>query len=120
MSPLAEATVAVLAVVGGAAALVGSVALVRLPSTLMRLHATGKTATLGLAGVLLAALVEAASRGTPSGRELLLPLFVALVSPVAAQRLASAARHRGLRDPDPRGGPGDRSGEPRPPDAVDS
>ena len=59
---LHELAVAVLLLVGSFFTLVGSIGLVRLPDFFMRLHGPTKATTLGVGGVLLAAIVQARGR----------------------------------------------------------
>jgi multicomponent K+:H+ antiporter subunit G len=88
-----EAIVSLLLVVGGLATLLSAIGLARLPDFFMRLHAPTKSATLGVGGMLVAAMVDAAALGNPGARELLIMLFIFVAAPVSAQLLAKAALH---------------------------
>ncbi len=55
---------------------------------------TTKATTLGVGGVLLAAMAVGAARGTWSVAELLVTLFIFVTAPVSANLLAQAALHR--------------------------
>lgn len=90
---LLEATVSFFLVVGGLFVLLGAVGLARLPDFFMRLHAPTKAATLGVGGMLIAAMIDAAALGNPGARELLITLFIFVAAPVSAQLLAKAALH---------------------------
>jgi multicomponent K+:H+ antiporter subunit G len=90
---LIEALVSFFLVVGGLFVLLGAVGLARLPDFFMRLHAPTKAATLGVGGMLVAAILDGAAMGTPGVRELLIALFIFVAAPVSAQLLAKAALH---------------------------
>jgi multicomponent K+:H+ antiporter subunit G len=93
--PLAwQAVIGALLVVGGVFALVGAIGLVRFRDFYMRLHAPTKATTLGVGGVLLAALAAGAAQGRFSVAELLITLFIFITAPVSANLLAQAALHR--------------------------
>jgi multicomponent K+:H+ antiporter subunit G len=121
-----EIVVSALVVLGAAFALLGSLGLARFPDFYMRLHGPSKATTLGIGCLLAAALVHFGVRGALSFHEVLFTLFVALTTPVSAQLLARAARHRGVRDlrgTDPQLREAERdarsaSVEPRPPGGV--
>jgi multicomponent K+:H+ antiporter subunit G len=91
--------------VGGAFfALVGSLGLLRLSDPMRRLHGPTKASTLGVGGVLLAAMLHHAAWGDGIGvRELLITLFLFIAAPVAAHLLAKAelARDPAQRPPLP-------------------
>jgi multicomponent K+:H+ antiporter subunit G len=89
-----QVVIIVLLLVGGLFALVGAIGLVRFRDFYMRLHAPTKATTLGVGGVLLAAMVVSALQGTFSVAELLITLFVFITAPVSANLLAQAALHR--------------------------
>jgi multicomponent K+:H+ antiporter subunit G len=86
---LHEWAVAVLLLVGSFFTLVGAIGLVRLPDFFMRLHGPTKATTLGVGGVLLAAIVQAASAGFAM-RELLIAVFLFMTAPVSAYLMAQA------------------------------
>ena len=98
---IAEWLAAALLLVGAFFTLVGSLGLLRLPDFFMRLHAPTKASTLGLGGVLLASMVQAAAEGRFGLAELLITLFVFVTAPVSANLLAQAALHLELRSKAP-------------------
>lgn len=104
MNPLAEIVIALLLILGGGFALVGSLGLARLPSLMTRLHGPTKATTLGVGSCLVASMVYfPASGGTYSAHELLITLFLFITAPVSANMIAKAHLHRqgwGL-DPNP-------------------
>lgn len=105
---ITEIVVALLLLIGGGFALVGSWGLVRLPDPMTRLHAPTKAATLGVGGVLIASMLYATVvRGAPSWHELLITLFLFLTAPVTGLFIAKAQMHLSW-DPDelPRPAPG--------------
>ena len=89
-----QAVVIALLLVGGLFALVGAIGLVRFRDVYMRLHAPTKATTLGVGGVLLAAMAVGVAQGTWSVAELLITLFIFVTAPVSANLLAQAALHR--------------------------
>ncbi len=103
-----EIIVALLLLVGGAFALVGSWGLVRLPDPMTRLHAPTKAATLGVGGVLIASMLYATVlRGSPSWHEVLITLFLFLTAPVTGLFIAKAHMHLNWKpDELPRPSPG--------------
>ncbi|WP_295886124.1 monovalent cation/H(+) antiporter subunit G [uncultured Thiohalocapsa sp.] len=92
-----ELMVAALVLLGAAFALLGSLALVRLPDFYTRLHGPTKATTLGVGATLLASALHLGV-GTGAPRELLVLLFLFATAPVSAQLLARAARHLGVED----------------------
>lgn len=102
-----EVAVAVLLLLGGAFALIGSIGLVRFPDVYMRLHAPTKASTLGVGGVLLASLLLRWGGGTFGAHELLITLFMFVTAPVSANLMAMAALHLRL--------PSRAAGVPEPP-----
>jgi multicomponent K+:H+ antiporter subunit G len=95
MDFLIEALVALLLVVGGGFAIVGSYGLVKLPDFMTRLHGPTKATTLGVGGVLMASMAYFGGvEGEFSLHELLVTLFLFLTAPVTANMLAKAWLHR--------------------------
>jgi multicomponent K+:H+ antiporter subunit G len=87
--PLAwQVVIGALLVVGGAFALIGAIGLVRFRDFYMRLHAPTKATTLGVGGVLLAAMAAGAAQGRWSVAELLIARFIFVTAP----RLRNACR----------------------------
>ena len=91
--------------VGGFFGLVGAIGLVRLPDFLMRLHGPTKATTLGVGGVLVAALLYFVGSGRWVVHELLIAVFLFVTAPVSALMLAKAGLHERLASraplPDP-------------------
>ena len=90
-----EILVTVLLLVGSFFILVGSIGLLRLPDFFMRLHGPTKATTLGVGGMLLAAIVYAIDGGL-SVRELLITLFLFITAPVSAFLLGQVGLRRRL------------------------
>ena len=85
--------VASLALAGGLFfMLVGAVGVVRLPDAYQRIHAASKCTTLGLAGMLIAAILHVWSLDI-AGKALLVIAFVFVASPIGSHLLAKAAHH---------------------------
>jgi multicomponent K+:H+ antiporter subunit G len=97
----------VLLVIGGLAALIGTVGLLRLPSFYARMHAPTMASTLGTGCVLIASmLVSSALLRRPSVHELLIALFVVITAPIASMLLMRAGIHRdAMRNMAPKSGP---------------
>lgn len=102
MSPLSEAAVAALIVLGALFVLLGSIGLARLPDFLTRLHGPTKATTLGVGALLLASAIFFSSRenGGISLHELAILFFLFITAPVTAHLLAKAALHRQRRADD--------------------
>jgi multicomponent K+:H+ antiporter subunit G len=94
---LFDGLVAILLVAGAAFSLIGSLGLLRLPDFFMRLHGPSKATTIGIGSLLLASSVYTSVRGPGvSLHEFMIPLFIAITTPVSSHLLAKAARHRRL------------------------
>lgn len=89
-----EILVSTLLLVGSCFILVGALGLVRLPDFFMRLHGPTKATTLGVGGMLLAAVVHAIEGFTV--RELLIVLFLFITAPVSAYLLGQVGLRRRL------------------------
>jgi len=77
--------------------LTGTFGLLRLQDVYSRMHATSKSTTLGVVGVLLAALLYLRFLGLSSGlKELLILGFLFLTAPVGAHMIARAAYRAGV------------------------
>lgn len=95
MSALADAAIVVLLLMGGGFALIGSWGLVRLPSTMERLHGPTKATTLGLGALLIASVAYFQLRlGTWTVHELLISLFLFITAPISANMIAKVHLHR--------------------------
>lgn len=121
MSVIADIAITVLLILGCGFALIGSWGLVRLPSTMERLHGPTKATTLGLGALLLASVVYFQARlGVWTAHELLISLFLFITAPISANMIAKVHLHRarlgkareddGIAGPPPRPG-GEGNGE---------
>ena len=73
-------------------AFVGSLALVKLPGTMRRLHGPTKMATLGIGALLLASVLHfAAAHNSVTLHELLITVFLVLTAPVSAHMIAKVS-----------------------------
>lgn len=87
-----EVITSLLLLLGTLFAFAGSLGLLRLPDIFCRLHATGKSSTIGVISIVLASFVYFTAReGVPSIKELLTIVFVFLGGPVGAHMIARAA-----------------------------
>ena len=115
---LADVVISALIVLGAAFALIGSWALVRLPTLMERLHGPTKATTLGLGGMLVASvLFFQANQGIWSAHELLISLFLFITAPISANMIAKVYLHR--RRTDPSGNVETPAGPPPPPGTGD-
>jgi multicomponent K+:H+ antiporter subunit G len=95
MSVIADIAVTVLLILGAGFALIGSWGLVRLPSTMERLHGPTKATTLGLGALLIASVVYFQARlGIWTAHELLISLFLFVTAPISANMIAKVHLHR--------------------------
>lgn len=88
-----EILASALLLLGGGFALVGAIGLARLPDLFMRLHGPTKATTLGLGGIVLAAMLHGRTLAP-----LAISLFLFITAPVVAHLVAKAAireRERG-------------------------
>lgn len=85
-----------LMIVGSLFCLVAAVGMLRLPDTLIRMHAATKAGTLGAGCILMAEAVVAAELGTTI-KAIAVIVFLLLTAPVAAHLIARAAYHRGIQ-----------------------
>ncbi|WP_284265956.1 Na+/H+ antiporter subunit G [Roseicyclus amphidinii] len=107
MSQTAELLISLALVMSGLFGFVGSYGLVKLRTTMQRLHAPTKATTLGVGGVLIASMIYFyAKTGHISIHELLISLFLFLTAPITANFIAKAYMARNLRGEDlpPSGG----------------
>jgi multicomponent K+:H+ antiporter subunit G len=91
---LIDLLTALLLLAGAGFALIGSIAIVRMPDTFTRLHGPTKATTLGVGGILLASMLFFSRRGDLSVHELLVTIFLFITAPVSAHLIARAALHR--------------------------
>ena len=85
-----------LMIVGSLFCLVAAVGMLRLPDTLIRMHAATKAGTLGAGCILLAGAVVAAELGTTL-KAIAAIVFLLMTAPVAAHLIGRAAYHRGIQ-----------------------
>ncbi|RBW70468.1 monovalent cation/H(+) antiporter subunit G [Bacillus taeanensis] len=92
-----EITISILLILGTFFIFSSSVGVLRFPDVYSRLHAASKSATLGVAGVLIAAfLFFLFEEHVVSGKLLLGIVFVLLTSPVAGHMISRAAYRSGV------------------------
>lgn len=95
MTMLADIVVTALLLLGAGFVLIGSWGLVRLPSTMERLHGPTKATTLGLGALLLASVIYfRAELGIWTAHELLISLFLFITAPISANMIAKVHLHR--------------------------
>jgi multicomponent K+:H+ antiporter subunit G len=116
MSVIADVTIVTLILLGAAFALIGSWGLVRLPTTMERLHGPTKATTLGLGALLIASVVYFRSQhGIWTAHELLISLFLFMTAPISANMIAKVHLHRvrtgAITEPDSIAGPPPRPSE---------
>jgi multicomponent K+:H+ antiporter subunit G len=101
MSFVLELVIAFALVVSGVFGFVGSFGLVKLSTTVQRLHAPTKATTLGVGGVLIASMIYFyATNGRLSVHELLITLFLLLTAPITANFIAKVYMVSHLRPSD--------------------
>ena len=87
---------ATLLLIGTLFCLVAAVGMLRLPDTLIRMHAATKAGTLGTGFILAAQAVATGALGTTL-KVIAVISFLLLTAPVAAHLIGRAAYHRGIR-----------------------
>lgn len=93
---MTDLAAAVLLVLGGLFSLVAALGMLRLPDTVMRMHAATKAGTLGVGFILAAAAIRFADTGVTL-KALAAILFLLLTAPVAAHLIGRAAYYSGIR-----------------------
>ena len=88
--------VATLMILGSLFCMIAAVGMLRLPDTLIRIHAATKAGTLGAGCILLAVALESQNLGT-SLKAAAVIFFLLLTAPVAAHLIGRAAYRRGIR-----------------------
>jgi multicomponent K+:H+ antiporter subunit G len=92
-----EILVSALLVAGAGFSLIGSLGLLRMPDFFTRLHGPSKATTIGIGSLLVASAIYMSVHGPGvSLHEFMIPLFIAITTPVSSHLLAKAARHRRL------------------------
>lgn len=95
---LFEIVTAILVLVAGAFALLGSIGLARLPDIFARLHGPTKSTTLGVGAMVIASMIHSIGIGDGlSLRELGITLFLFITAPVSAHMIAKAALEKARR-----------------------
>lgn len=92
---LSDVFVATLLIVGSLLCLVAGIGMLRLPDTLIRMHAATKAGTLGAGFILAAEAVATGELGTTL-RVVAIIVFLLLTAPVAAHLIGRAAYFRGI------------------------
>ncbi|AQQ01758.1 Na+/H+ antiporter subunit G [Pseudoalteromonas sp. SG45-5] len=95
---ISEWVVSILLLFGGAFILIGSIGLIKLPDFFMRLHGPTKATTLGMASILIAAMVFFANTKTGlSVKEILITIFLLITAPISGYMLIKSAIHHKLK-----------------------
>jgi len=95
MAMMLDALIALLLIVGGATALIGSLGLAKLSDFYKRLHGPAKSTTLGVGSTLVASMLWFGARQMElSVHELLVAIFLALTAPGGAHHPPRAALRR--------------------------
>ena len=92
-----EWIISILLLIGGFFILVGSIGLVKMPDFYMRLHGPTKATTLGMAALLIAAIIFFST--TVAGisvKEILISLFLLITAPISAYMMIKSAIHHKL------------------------
>lgn len=90
-----ELLISAFIVLGAIFALIGSIGLSKLPDAYTRLHGPTKATTLGVGGMLLAAMAFFThQQGMLSVHELLITVFLFITAPISAHMLTKVAMHR--------------------------
>ncbi len=101
MNFFVELLISISLVIGGVFGFVGSYGLIKLKTSLQRLHAPTKATTLGVGGVLIASMIYFfAKTGHISVHELLITLFLFLTAPITANFIAKAYLSRNVDQKD--------------------
>jgi len=94
---MTEWIISILLLIGGSFVLVGSIGLVKMPDFFMRLHGPTKATTLGMASLLIAAMIFFSRTDTGlSVKEILISLFLLLTAPISAYMMIKSAIHHKL------------------------
>jgi multicomponent K+:H+ antiporter subunit G len=98
---MTEWIISILLLIGGSFVLVGSIGLVKMPDFFMRLHGPTKATTLGMASLLIAAIIffSTTQKGF-SVNEILITLFLLLTAPISGYMMIKSAIHHKLESID--------------------
>lgn len=95
---ISEVIVSILLLFGGTFVLIGSLGLIKLPDFFMRLHGPTKATTLGMASILIAAMVFFANSNVGiSVKEILITIFLLITAPISGYMLIKSAIHHKLK-----------------------
>lgn len=93
---MSEIAASLLILGGVGLTIAGSLGLLRLPDVYNRLHATGKSATLGIACVVLGAWIGSSIAGAPGVKHLVVLIFLFLTGPVGTHMIFRASYLTGV------------------------
>ena len=94
---MTEWIISTLLLIGGFFVLVGSIGLVKMPDFFMRLHGPTKATTLGMASILIAAMIFFSSTQEGfSAKEILISLFLLITAPISGYMMIKSAIHHKL------------------------
>lgn len=82
-------------IVGAAFSLIGSIGLLKFNDAMTRLHAPTKVGTVGIGGLLLAAMIHAQIFGNGALHHLLIMAFLFVTAPISANFIAKVNIHKG-------------------------
>ena len=94
---MTEWVISILLLIGGFFVFVGSIGLVKMPDFFMRLHGPTKATTLGMASILIAAMIFFSSTHEGfSAKEILISLFLLITAPISGYMMIKSAIHHKL------------------------
>lgn len=94
---MTEWVISILLLIGGFFVFVGSIGLVKMPDFFMRLHGPTKATTLGMASILIAAMIFFSSTQEGfSAKEILISLFLLITAPISGYMMIKSAIHHKL------------------------
>ena len=91
-----EILIALLLWTGGLFMFIAAIGIVRLPGLYMRMHAATKVGTLGISGLILAAMLDFAHMAVTT-QGFLVIIFFYLTAPIAAHMISRAAYYSGVK-----------------------
>ena len=95
---MSEYIISFLLLVGASFVLIGSIGLLRMPDFFMRLHGPTKATTLGMACLLIAAMVFFSNLDFGfSVKSILITIFLLLTAPISGYMLIKTAIHHQLK-----------------------
>ncbi|RKF14711.1 Na+/H+ antiporter subunit G [Roseovarius spongiae] len=99
---IATWAIAISLLIGSFFCLVGAIGLLRFRDSMVRLHAPTKVGTMGVGGLLLAAMIHSYTFEQGSLHELLIMGFLFVTAPISANFIAKVhLHHRTCKMPDP-------------------